>query len=251
MVSNHGAPASSSSQGASAAAAAADALALDLGGEEALEGLAELRPPPRRGVSDLQHLQLQSGMMRRGTSVAWWESSTAGTAETNSDPETFIEHDPYALDSEDTSVSSTRASTSATGTTGSASRLGRAATRGFSAVGVRGERSPHSLAARLLRGAAPHGYRGRSVTRRGGRTPGAAMRHRRPTHTPSRSGRDTAAADLPMDLDTPGRLRLPAPRSHQGRASGSMSSLRLGYVHTFGHLYEEPAELPEAEVVPR
>lgn len=206
----------------------ADALVLDLGGDT-FEGIGELRPPPRRG-----------------TSVAWWESSTT---ETISDPETFIEYDPYELGSEDTSVSSTRASTSATGTTNSASRLGRAATRGFSAVGVRGERSPNTLAAALLRGGNPHGYRGRSVTRRGGRTPGAAMRHRRPTHTPSRSGRDNAAADLQMD--TPDRWRPPAPRPNPSRVGGPSLASRTGYLHAIGRVYEEPADFPEADALPR
>jgi len=126
-------------------------VALDLGGE-ALEGLGELLPPPGR----------------RGTSVTWWERST----DPMSDPETFTEH---TLDSEDGSLTSTRASTNmaATSTT---SRPSQRSLRSFSMV-VRGSRSPQSL----LRGLAPHGYRGRSVSRSS-----AALRHRHPTHTPSR-----------------------------------------------------------------
>jgi len=177
---------------------------LDIGAED-LEGLGDLLPP-----------------VRRGTSVTWWES---GSAETPSEPETFTE---YTLDSEDTSVSSTRASTSATGTTGSVSRLSRRSARGFNVV-VRGGRSPHSL----LHGAAPHGYRGRSVTRRERQNPGAANRHRHPTHTPSRRP------------ETPTRRALATvQRGASMFSAGSIGGIivpRLGF-HEIGRVREEPAE---------
>lgn len=159
-------------------------------------------------------------IVRRATSVTWWENSTA---ETWSDPETFTE---YTLDSADTSVSSTRASTNATGEAGSLTRLGRRSTRGFSVV-VRGERSPHGL----FHGAAPPGYRGRSLTRRGGRTLGAAMRHRRPTHTPSRDGR----ADTPPNVRARSTAVLLA--THRGVAAP-----RLGRFREIARVREEAAE---------
>mmetsp|Transcript_103951 Transcript_103951/g.180627 ORF Transcript_103951/g.180627 Transcript_103951/m.180627 type:complete len:209 (-) Transcript_103951:147-773(-) len=134
--------------------------AVDIGGEgEAFEVLGELRAT------------------RRGPSVTWWESSTT---ETLSDPEILAE---YMFDSlsEDTSVSSTRCSTNGTGTTGSFSRVARG--RGVSAYVIyHGTRSPHSS----LDGRGRLAYRGRSVTRRERSLPGAANRHRHPTHTPSR-----------------------------------------------------------------
>jgi len=152
------------------------AEALDVGGE-ALEGLGEL---PRAA--------------RRGPSVAWWESSTT---ETLSEPELFAE---YILDSADTSVSSTRASTN-TRTTGSISRLSRGRMSGY--VVIRGaHRSPSAL----FEGAARRGYRGRSVTRRERSLPSAAMRHRHPTHTPNR--RIFAAQRLGMPFDAGGTVSL-------------------------------------------
>jgi len=145
--------------------------ALDLG-MEALEGLDELQQ-----LGDpYSHWGGVGGLLyrepRRATSVTWWASDS----ETVSEPETFTE---YTLDSEDTSVSSTRASTSATGTAASGSITRRG---GFSVV-VRGARSPHTRFGDHRHG----GFRGRSMTRRERRTDGtAAMRHRHPTHTPSR-----------------------------------------------------------------
>lgn len=152
---------------AAAAAAAVDALG-EFGG-----GIAAARLP---GLGEL--LRMQFGRIeaeappqhqpRRATSVGFLGSPTNDTF---SEPDTFTEH---TLGSADTSVSSTRAGTSAfTGDSGS--RQGRGSRRGFS-VGFRAGRSPNA-----------HGYRGRSVTRREGRGgPGAALRHRHPTHTPSR-----------------------------------------------------------------
>mmetsp|Transcript_110957 Transcript_110957/g.237108 ORF Transcript_110957/g.237108 Transcript_110957/m.237108 type:complete len:235 (+) Transcript_110957:91-795(+) len=152
---------------------------------------------------------------RRGTSVAWWESSTAGTL---SEPDTYTE---YTLDAEDTSVSSTRASTSCA-TTGTGSvRPSRRSARGFSVV-VRGERSP----AGLLREYG-HGYRGRSVTRHERRMPSAAMRHRHPTHTPSRG---------------PAR-RAPSPTSFHrfDVQTAGLGPLGLHTIHTIGRVREEMA----------
>eukprot|EP00931_Biecheleriopsis_adriatica_P105946 TRINITY_DN80466_c0_g1_i1.p1 TRINITY_DN80466_c0_g1~~TRINITY_DN80466_c0_g1_i1.p1 ORF type:complete len:203 (+),score=24.26 TRINITY_DN80466_c0_g1_i1:75-683(+) len=160
--------------------------ALELGGE-ALEGLAELPRGLRRlplpltllqplaplpGASAVASLGEDGGRLR-AASASWGESFSA---DGQSEPDNFTE---YTLDSQDTSVSSTRASTSAT--QGSNSRLSRTSTRGFSVV-VRGGRSPQAL----LRGFSTAGYRGRSVTRNERQNPGAAMRHRHPTHTPSR-----------------------------------------------------------------
>lgn len=105
--------------------------------------------------------------MQRGSSVTWWESSTTGTL---SEPDFLAE---YMFDSEDTSVSSTRASTNATSSISRLSR-GRGAMAGYV---YRGAGSPLGLG---------RGYRGRSVTRRERSLPGAAMRHRHPTHTPNR-----------------------------------------------------------------
>mmetsp|Transcript_70877 Transcript_70877/g.196916 ORF Transcript_70877/g.196916 Transcript_70877/m.196916 type:complete len:223 (-) Transcript_70877:140-808(-) len=189
-------------------AATAEA-ASDYGGEafEAAEAAEELGELFRVGAT-------MPG--RRGTSLTWWESNTP--------TETFSEPDTYTIDSEqDTSVSSTRASTSATtGTTGgSASRLGRRSTRGFSVM-IRGARSPGAL----LHGLAPHGYRGRSVTRRERRNPGAAMRHRHPTHTPSRR------ADTPTRRAVAAAHRLGVP---------SRVVPYLGF-HEIGRVREEQAE---------
>jgi len=169
-----------------------EALA-DFGGE-ALEGLGELRDPAPR---------------RRGISVTWWEDSTA---ETLSEPDTYTEP---TLDSEDGSLTSTRASDSV-GTTGTTSRPSqRSSMRSFSVV-VRGSRSPHSL----LRGLAPHGFRGRSVTRRERRMPSAALRHRHPTHTPSRgpARRSPALAVQPVEVEPSALLRhhFGAPLAHVG-----------------------------------
>lgn len=122
-----------------------------------------------------------------------WDHPATVESFSVSEPDTFAE---YNLDSQDTSVSSTRCSTSATGTVtpswaGSAPRRSRAAVRAWSASA----RSPSFL----LRGP-----RGRSVTRRErhGAAPPAALRHRRPTHTPT--GRRL----------TPPRT-LSGPRTHQ------------------------------------
>lgn len=122
-----------------------------------------------------------------------WDHPATVESFSVSEPDTFTE---ITLDSQDTSVSSTRCSTSATGTltpswAGSAPRRSRAAVRAWSAS----TRSPSFL----LRGP-----RGRSVTRRErhGAAPPAALRHRRPTHTPT--GRRM----------TPPRT-LSGPRTHQ------------------------------------
>mmetsp|Transcript_36222 Transcript_36222/g.84257 ORF Transcript_36222/g.84257 Transcript_36222/m.84257 type:complete len:239 (-) Transcript_36222:163-879(-) len=189
----------------------------DFGGEgfaefggEALEGLGELRAPPRQ--------------RRRGTSVTWWEDDTA---ETLSEPDTYTEH---TLDSEDGSLSSTRASTSAA-TTGTTSRPSQRSMRSFSVM-VRGGRSPHSL----LHGLAPHGFRGRSVTRRERRMPSAALRHRHPTHTPSRgpARRSPTLMDTgaPIDAEPAALLRhrFGAPRAH------------VGFHHRISRVREDQAE---------
>lgn len=155
---------------------------------------------------------------RRATSVTWWESDP----ETLSEPDTFTE---YALDSEDTSVSSTRASTSATNTaSGSLTRLSqRSSVRGFSVV-VRGARSPHGR----FRGAASHGYRGRSVTRRErGASRTAALRHRHPTHTPSRGPNPRRAPEPLMMMLMANHRHLIAP-PHR--------------IHQIGRVREEAAE---------
>eukprot|EP00927_Polykrikos_kofoidii_P009279 TRINITY_DN13865_c0_g1_i1.p1 TRINITY_DN13865_c0_g1~~TRINITY_DN13865_c0_g1_i1.p1 ORF type:complete len:202 (-),score=13.79 TRINITY_DN13865_c0_g1_i1:89-694(-) len=130
--------------------------------------------------------------LRRAASETWFGASTA---------DTHSESEGYTMESEDTSLSSTRASTSATTGPSSVSHLGRRSTRGFSVV-VRGTRSPSVLMHGLAR------YRGRSVTRREHQNPGAALRHRHPTHTPSRrpdtpTRRAIAAAhrlDLPSHI---------------------------------------------------
>merc|ERR1719401_2927291 len=128
--------------------------------QEAFDGAGEVEAEAFEELGELR-------ATRRGPSVTWWESSTA---ETLSEPEILAE---YMFDSEDTSVSSTRASTNATSTTGGISRLsrGRGPLAGY--VVFRGARSPHDAPAR-----GRHGYRGRSVTRRERSLPGAAMRHR-------------------------------------------------------------------------
>jgi len=196
---------------ASAAAAAAAEAFGDFG--EALEDIGELL----QAAPPLHHHP------RRGTSVGWWEATTN---ETLSEPDTFTEH---TLDSADTSVSSTRASTSAaTGGTGSQSRVGRGSRRGFSVM-VRGGRSPNA-----------HGYRGRSVTRREGRGgPGAALRHRHPTHTPSRGptargglgGLETALGAtglvVPAQLGIRGALALGPLSLAGGHAAGRGSAAAL------------------------
>mmetsp|Transcript_92528 Transcript_92528/g.193449 ORF Transcript_92528/g.193449 Transcript_92528/m.193449 type:complete len:207 (-) Transcript_92528:388-1008(-) len=102
---------------------------------------------------------------RRATSVSWWRASSLTQASTWSDCFTDTTFD--TLDTEDSSVNSTRASLTMT-------ESSRGSRRGFSVM-VRGARSPNS-----------HRYRGRSVTRRGRQMSGAALRHRHPTHTPSR-----------------------------------------------------------------
>lgn len=184
--------------------------AVDIGGEgEAFEVLGELRAT------------------RRGPSVTWWESSTA---ETLSEPEILAE---YMFDSlsEDTSLSSTRASTNGTGTTGSFSRVARG--RGVSAYVIR---SPHSS----LDGRGRLAYRGRSVTRRERSLPGAANRNRHPTHTPSRGVSRRAA---------PSRLhRTAALNAATAVAAHRLSRLGLqqvphGGFHELGRaIGEEPAE---------
>merc|ERR1712129_83186 len=60
--------------------------------------------------------------------------------------------------------------------------------------GCSGSRSPQSL----LRGLAPHGYRGRSVSRSS-----AALRHRHPTHTPSRGPARRIPAVAALTAATP------------------------------------------------
>eukprot|EP00928_Gymnodinium_smaydae_P021640 TRINITY_DN18467_c0_g1_i1.p1 TRINITY_DN18467_c0_g1~~TRINITY_DN18467_c0_g1_i1.p1 ORF type:complete len:214 (+),score=21.50 TRINITY_DN18467_c0_g1_i1:91-732(+) len=172
---------------------------------EAVYALGDLARGATRDIEELW----RAGLGRRATSVMWREGSA-----TVSEPET------YTLDSEDTSLSSTRASTSATTGTvpGSAVRLGRRTTRGFSVV-VRGGSSPHALFNR--------GYRGRSVTRRerqGSR--GAAMRHRHPTHTPSRR------------LESPLR-RVPTAALH--RAVPTRMVPFIGF-HQIGRVREEQVE---------
>lgn len=147
-----------------------------------------------------------------------WESNSQ-ISETLSEPDTFTE---YTLDSEDTSVSSTRASTSATGTTGS---VPRRAVRALSAV-VRGGRSPS-----LLHGAPP-GYRGRSVTRRERHVPGAALRHRRPTHTPN--GR--RGMTPPRTLSGPRLQRL---QSHSAMAGSTFAGF---LAHEITRVGEEQVE---------
>lgn len=145
-----------------------------------------------------------------------WESNSQ-ISETLSEPDTFTE---YTLDSEDTSVSSTRASTSATGTTGSVPR--RAVVRALSAV-VRGSRSPSLIGA-------PPGYRGRSVTRRERHVPGAALRHRRPTHTPSRR------MTPPRTLSGPRLQRL---QSHSAMAGSTFAGF---LAHEITRVGEEQVE---------
>lgn len=200
---------------------------MDAGGE-ALEGLGELRG--------------DSGAWRRVASFSWWE--TGSVAETLSEPETYNSFTEYALDSEDTSVSSTRCSTSNTGTTpgGSVSRLGRRSQRGFSVV-VRGERSPHSVGR-----STQLGYRGRSMTRRerGGRSAGAAMRHRHPTHTPTRRP-ETPTRFLALGAGRPrtGTFRGGTYGGVYRRAGshvGTASRGSAGDIREIGQLREEPAE---------
>jgi len=194
--------------------AAADAL--EVGGE-ALEPLGELPTP-----------------------VTWWETNAA---ETLSEPDTFTE---YTLDSEDTSVSITRAPTNMTEGSGSASRISRGSRRGFS-VGVRGARSPV-------------GYRGRSVTRRERQMPGAALRHRHPTHTPSRepNPRGGLAQVLgPTGFNIPAHLGVLgvaagsgariAGHAHHVVAMETQASIfsvphRRGFHQIVGRVREEPAE---------
>mmetsp|Transcript_137492 Transcript_137492/g.343023 ORF Transcript_137492/g.343023 Transcript_137492/m.343023 type:complete len:296 (-) Transcript_137492:74-961(-) len=178
--------------------AAADAL--EVGGE-AFEALGELLYAA--GPADHNH----------ATPVTWWESSAT---ETLSEPDTFTE---YTLDSEDTSVSSTRAPTNATEGSGSASRISRGSRRGFS-VGVRGARSPV-------------GYRGRSVTRRERQVGGAALRHRHPTHTPSRGPNPRGGLTQVLG---PAGFNIPAHLGVLGVATGSS-----GRVAGHGHLIEPQA----------
>lgn len=158
------------------------------------------------------------GFHERYERLDWqrWESNSQ-ISETLSEPDTFTE---YTLDSEDTSVSSTRASTSATGTTSS---VPRRAVRALSAV-VRGGRSPS-----LLHGAPP-GYRGRSVTRRERHVPGAALRHRRPTHTPSRR------MTPPRTLSGPRLQRL---QSHSAMAGSTFAGF---LAHEITRVGEEQVE---------
>ncbi|CAK9032757.1 unnamed protein product [Durusdinium trenchii] len=149
---------------------------------EVLEDVAELprsrRFPPLRLLPPLPGPNMVDaaddvGSSIRTASAPWWEALSDGSNEWSMD-----EFTEYTLDSQaDTSVSSTRASTSAT--TGSNPRQQAA---GF-IPGIRGGAgSPHTF----LRGWTNTGYRGRSVTRRESQSSGAAMRHRHPTHTPSR-----------------------------------------------------------------
>mmetsp|Transcript_115178 Transcript_115178/g.273794 ORF Transcript_115178/g.273794 Transcript_115178/m.273794 type:complete len:188 (+) Transcript_115178:73-636(+) len=147
---------------------------------EALEGVAELprgsrRYPLQRFLPPLPGPDMvesvDEGSSIRTASVPWWESLSDGSNEWSMDD--FTE---YTLESQDTSVSSTRASNAT-----SSSRLSRPTARSFSVV-VRGARSPQTL----LRGWTNTGYRGRSVTRRESQHSGSSMRHRHPTHTPSR-----------------------------------------------------------------
>mmetsp|Transcript_47935 Transcript_47935/g.137628 ORF Transcript_47935/g.137628 Transcript_47935/m.137628 type:complete len:307 (-) Transcript_47935:82-1002(-) len=209
---------------AAAAAAAVEALGRLRG--EALEGIGELlAAAPQR---------------RRATSVTWWRAPSA--AETWSD--TFTE---YTLDSEDTSVSSTRAGSGAGMTEGSGSRMSRGSRRGFSVV-VRGARSP-----------AGGGYRGRSVTRRERQVGGAALRHRHPTHTPSRG--PNPRGSLAQLLQAPLDFSMPAPlngggargRAHTGSlgSAGALGGHHLHHhhhlrmsplAHRIGQLREDPAE---------
>jgi len=201
--------------------------AMELGGE-ALEGLGELM----YAVPSHQ----------RQTSVTWWED-TAGTGAGGtplSEQESFTE---YTLDSADTSVSSTRAPTASVdlcSQSGSASRISRGSRRGFSVV-VRGARSPA-------------GYRGRSVTRGERQMPGAALRHRHPTLTPSRGPLRGSLAQVlgPAFGVLPNGQIL----RHAGRRSAttvawsplmdqhvtqSGSPLHLGF-HQIGRVREDPAE---------
>merc|ERR1719183_1500015 len=111
------------------------------------------------------------------------------------------------FDTDDTSdVSSTRASTNATSSISRLSR-GRGAMAGYV---YRGTRSPAALG---------RGYRGRSVTRRERSLPGAAMRHRHPTHTPNRRLISVSTAALAAAAERMGVL-----------------------LHDIGHVGEEHAE---------
>eukprot|EP00747_Dinoflagellata_sp_TGD_P050804 gnl/TRDRNA2_/TRDRNA2_146977_c0_seq2.p1 gnl/TRDRNA2_/TRDRNA2_146977_c0~~gnl/TRDRNA2_/TRDRNA2_146977_c0_seq2.p1 ORF type:complete len:234 (+),score=20.67 gnl/TRDRNA2_/TRDRNA2_146977_c0_seq2:117-818(+) len=127
--------------------------------------------------------ELPPAPLRRATSAAWWESST-GTP--TSEPGTWTE---YTLDSEDTSVSSTRASTTATGSV---------------------PRQPVGVMIREGRGRTSFpGYRGRSVTRRRGLSAGrlgAALRQRHPTHTPNRRLLSLGAANRHPSYHEIGRV---------------------------------------------
>mmetsp|Transcript_29183 Transcript_29183/g.67178 ORF Transcript_29183/g.67178 Transcript_29183/m.67178 type:complete len:207 (+) Transcript_29183:95-715(+) len=125
----------------------------------ALGGTPASRPEAIQAMHNIPDLV---GSRRRASSVFWLEATAT---------DAFPEHDTfteYTLSGEDTSVSSTRASTCATGT-------GSRQSRAWSVV-VRGAR---------MNSGSRVGYRGRSVTRRERHNPGAANRHRHPTHTPS------------------------------------------------------------------
>lgn len=138
----------------------AEAVNLD---SEALEGLGELR---QLGGFRAYRRASSVGLEQLGT--LWWETDTTETASDTMNSE-------YTLDSEDTSVSSTRCSTNYTESISENIRLRH-----------RGARSPSITMAM-------RGPRGRSMTRRTQQGPGAALRHRHPTHTPSRMSRRGAA----------------------------------------------------------
>ncbi|CAL1148182.1 unnamed protein product [Cladocopium goreaui] len=131
--------------------------------------------PPGPGPNMVDSASPNSGSSLRAASAPWWEASD--TVSDGSNEWSVDEFTEYTMDSHHDEVSvSTQASTRAT--TGSNSRH----QPGFMGGGLRGARSPHTL----LRGWSNTGYRGRSVTRRESQSSGAAMRHRHPTHTPSR-----------------------------------------------------------------
>eukprot|EP00435_Cladocopium_sp_Y103_P010706 s1292_g2.t1 len=151
--------------------------------------------PPGPGPNMVDSASPNSGSSLRAASAPWWEASD--TVSDGSNEWSVDEFTEYTMDSHPDEVSvSTQASTRAT--TGSNSRH----QPGFMAGGLRGARSPHTL----LRGWSNTGYRGRSVTRRESQSSGAAMRHRHPTHTPSRGPNPRRFLDTTLAHQGVGRL---------------------------------------------
>mmetsp|Transcript_58083 Transcript_58083/g.138173 ORF Transcript_58083/g.138173 Transcript_58083/m.138173 type:complete len:213 (+) Transcript_58083:97-735(+) len=131
-------------------------------GHGAALGSRPVRQPEAAGAG--WNIQDLGSSRRRAASVSWWETSATDTW---NEHDTFTEY-TLSEGGGDTSVSSTRASTTATAT-------GSRQSRAWSVV-VRGAR---------VQSGPRVGYRGRSVTRRDRHDTGAALRHRHPTHTPS------------------------------------------------------------------